>query len=339
MEEYEVFREAYVKPCRTFMLLALFCGILLVLLYDKSGDQLYVLYKVISSAEVTLDESEVLMLKGAWKFVILMVNIPFIVMSGFFAIKFLGELKRVNRRALQAVDINCLMPELEVEDCMLVEQIIDQLRKVKPEECQKANVLLQEYLKRSEISQKEKKMSISEFSEVLKQQEQVLDVTVPVMATLGATYLTIVGGYLAVQKVRKKIVDETDKKRVVIVVSITSTLLLAVAAALVINIMQRMNRVIQTFREGATSWMVSVGTEDFCARMLTLNSEYSILYWCGVVVIGLLIAMCLFLIWRAKHIHGEMQKMKLLIQHTESIVAITSSIVPEYNQEDKKDMV
>lgn len=155
MDKYRVFREAYEKPDRAFVLFALLCGILLALLYNKSEDYLYALYQIISSAEVTLDEGEVLVLEGALRFVTLMVNIPLIAVSVFLAIKLLGKLKKSNRRALQAVDIKCLMPELEVEDCMLVERITGQLSMVKPEERKKAAVLLQEYLKRSEISQKE----------------------------------------------------------------------------------------------------------------------------------------------------------------------------------------
>lgn len=178
-------------------------------------------------------------------------------------------------------------------------------------------------------------MSISEFGEVLKQQEQVLDVAVPAVAALGVTYLVIAGGYLAMQKVRKKMEDETDKKRAVIVVSLMSTLLLVVAAAIVISIVRRMDSVIRGFREGAPGWADSVQTEAFQSRLLKLDLQYTVLFWGGVALTAVLIAVSFFLIRRIKCIYGELKEQQPVLYHTKGLIAVTSSIIPEYDGDEE----
>ena len=57
-------------------------------------------------------------------------------------------------------------------------------------------------------------MSISEFSEVLRQQKQAVGNIVWMLAALGVAYVVLVGGYLMVQKVKKRTISETGQKRI-----------------------------------------------------------------------------------------------------------------------------
>ena len=178
-------------------------------------------------------------------------------------------------------------------------------------------------------------MSISEFSEVLGKQKQVLNIIVPVIAALAVTYLIIVGGYLAVQKVRKKMEDETDKKHALIVVSLMSTLLLAVAAAIVISVVQGVDRVIRGFRVSVSGWAESVGTNFFYSQLLALDSQYTVLFWSSVALAAVLIAACFFLTWRAKRTYVDLRETKPVIHSAKGLIAVTSSIIPEYNEENE----
>lgn len=175
-------------------------------------------------------------------------------------------------------------------------------------------------------------MSISEFSEVLKQQGSVMEVMLPVMMVLGVAYIAIAGGYLAIQKIRKQAADEVGQKRTVIIISAMSALLLAVAAAFVLNVVRIANRLLHVFRESVPNWEASAQTESFRLHLLTMDSRYNILFWGGVVLATVLLAACFFLTRRTKHTYRELEEAKLKVHPVKGLIAVTSSIVPEYDE-------
>ncbi len=175
-------------------------------------------------------------------------------------------------------------------------------------------------------------MSISEFSEVLRQQKQAVGNIVWMLAALGVAYVVLVGGYLMVQKVKKRTISETGQKRIVVMVSLISTGFLLVAGIQIISLLQRVDNLVHVIRENILGWIASAGTDSFRVQLLALESKYSTLFWGGRVLMAVLLVVCFALMRRAGRIQREL---KLGLQSARSLIAITNSIVPEYDREDE----